>query len=34
MTLIKLDDVGLKFQVRRAGRVSFKDYLLHGLFRR
>ena len=34
MTLIKLDDVGLKFQVRRAGRISFKDYLLHGLFRR
>lgn len=34
MTLIKLDDVGLKFQVRHAGRISFKDYLLHGLFRR
>ncbi len=34
MTLIKLDDVGLKFQVRRTGRISFKDYLLHGLFRR
>lgn len=34
MTLIKLNDVGLKFQVRTAGRISFKDYLLHGLFRR
>jgi ABC-type polysaccharide/polyol phosphate transport system ATPase subunit len=34
MTLIQLDDVGLKFQVRRCGRISFKDYLLHGMFRR
>lgn len=34
MTLIKLEDVGLKFRVRRAGRISFKEYLLHGLFRR
>jgi ABC-type polysaccharide/polyol phosphate transport system ATPase subunit len=33
MTLIQLDDVGLKFQVRRCGRISFKDYLLHGMFR-
>ena len=34
MTLIQLDDVGLKFQVRRSGRISFKEYLLHGMFRR
>ena len=34
MTLIQLDDVGLKFQVRRCGRISFKEYLLHGMFRR
>jgi ABC-type polysaccharide/polyol phosphate transport system ATPase subunit len=34
MTLIQLDDVGLKFQVRQFGRISFKDYLLHGMFRR
>ncbi len=34
MNLIQLEDVGLKFRVRRAGRISFKDYLLHGLFRR
>ena len=34
MSLIKLEDVGLKFHVRRAGRVSLKDYLLHGMFRR
>jgi ABC-type polysaccharide/polyol phosphate transport system ATPase subunit len=33
MTLIQLDDVGLKFRVRRCGRISFKDYLLHGMFR-
>jgi ABC-type polysaccharide/polyol phosphate transport system ATPase subunit len=33
MTLIHLDDVGLRFQVRRFGRISFKEYLLHGLFR-
>ncbi len=32
MTLIQLEDVGLKFQVRRSGRISFKDYLLKGLF--
>ena len=34
MTLIQLDDVGLKFKVRQFGRISLKDYLLHGLFRR
>ncbi len=33
MTLIHLDDVGLRFQVRRFGRISLKEYLLHGLFR-
>ncbi len=32
--LIELDDVGLMFRVRRFGRVSLKEYLLHGLFRR
>jgi ABC-type polysaccharide/polyol phosphate transport system ATPase subunit len=34
MSLIQLDDVGLRFRVRRFGRISFKEYLLHGLFRR
>ncbi|MBN1395920.1 MAG: ABC transporter ATP-binding protein [Pirellulales bacterium] len=34
MTLIKLEDVGLKFRVRRAGKAQLKDFLLHGLFRR
>ena len=34
MALIQLDDVGLRFQVRRFGRISFKEYLLHGMFRR
>jgi ABC-type polysaccharide/polyol phosphate transport system ATPase subunit len=34
MTLIQLDDVGLRFQVRRCGRISFKEYLLRGMFRR
>ena len=35
MSLIQLDNVGLRFQVRRSsGRTSLKDYLLHGLFRR
>jgi ABC-type polysaccharide/polyol phosphate transport system ATPase subunit len=33
MTLIHLDNVGLRFQVRRFGRISFKEYMLHGLFR-
>jgi ABC-type polysaccharide/polyol phosphate transport system ATPase subunit len=34
MNLIELQNVGLKFQVRQCGRISFKEYLLHGLFRR
>jgi ABC-type polysaccharide/polyol phosphate transport system ATPase subunit len=34
MSLIELDDVGLRFQVRRFGRISLKEYLLQGLFRR
>jgi ABC-type polysaccharide/polyol phosphate transport system ATPase subunit len=34
MNLIQLDQVGLRFQVRRFGRISLKEYLLHGLFRR
>jgi ABC-type polysaccharide/polyol phosphate transport system ATPase subunit len=34
MSLIQLTDVGLRFHVRQFGRISFKDYLLHGLFRR
>ncbi len=34
MSLIQLDNVGLRFHVRRFGRISFKEYLLHGMFRR
>jgi ABC-type polysaccharide/polyol phosphate transport system ATPase subunit len=34
MNLIKLDDVGLLFRVRRHGRISLKEYLLKGMFRR
>jgi ABC-type polysaccharide/polyol phosphate transport system ATPase subunit len=34
MSLIQLENVGLRFQVRRCGRVSLKDYILHGMFRR
>ncbi len=34
MSLIQLDDVGLRFNVRRFGRISFKEYMLQGLFRR
>jgi ABC-type polysaccharide/polyol phosphate transport system ATPase subunit len=34
MALIQLDDVGLRFKVRRFGRISLKEYLLQGLFRR
>lgn len=34
MTLIQLDNVGLRFQVRRFGRLSLKEYLLQGWFRR
>jgi ABC-type polysaccharide/polyol phosphate transport system ATPase subunit len=33
MSLIELQDVGLLFHVRRLGRISFKEYLLQGLFR-
>ena len=33
MSLIELNDVGLLFHVRRLGRISFKEYLLQGLFR-
>jgi ABC-type polysaccharide/polyol phosphate transport system ATPase subunit len=33
MNLIELNDVSLHFHVRRQGRTSLKDYLLHGLFR-
>ena len=34
MTMINLENVGLVFHVRRHGRISLKEYLLHGLFRR
>ncbi len=34
MNLIELDDVGLLFHVRRLGRISLKEYLVNGLFRR
>ncbi len=34
MSLIQLDDVGLRFHVRQLGRISLKDYILHGFFRR
>jgi ABC-type polysaccharide/polyol phosphate transport system ATPase subunit len=34
MTLVELDDVGLLFRVRRHGRVSLKEYIVNGLFRR
>ncbi len=34
MTLIELDNIGLVFHVRRHGRVSLKEYLVNGLFRR
>jgi ABC-type polysaccharide/polyol phosphate transport system ATPase subunit len=34
MTLIQLDDVSLKFTVRCHGRISLKEYLLQGRFRR
>jgi ABC-type polysaccharide/polyol phosphate transport system ATPase subunit len=33
MCLVELQDVGLLFRVRRLGRISFKEYLLQGLFR-
>ena len=34
MAVIQLDDVGLTFRVRRHGRISLKEYLLHGFYRR
>jgi ABC-type polysaccharide/polyol phosphate transport system ATPase subunit len=34
MTLIQLEDVSLKFTVRCHGRISLKEYLLQGRFRR
>jgi len=34
MSLIQLTDVGLRFRVRRFGRISLKEYLLQGFFRR
>jgi ABC-type polysaccharide/polyol phosphate transport system ATPase subunit len=34
MSLIQLDDVGLRFHVRCFGRISLKEYLLKGFFRR
>lgn len=33
MSLIELDDVGLRFHVRRQRRMSLKEYLLHGWYR-
>src|SRR3990172_10901653 len=34
MCLIQLDDVGLRFNVRCFGRISLKEYLLKGFYRR
>jgi ABC-type polysaccharide/polyol phosphate transport system ATPase subunit len=34
MPLIQLDQIGLRFQVRCFGRISLKEYLLKGFFRR
>ncbi len=34
MMLIELDDIGLVFHVRRHGRISLKEYIVSGLFRR
>jgi ABC-type polysaccharide/polyol phosphate transport system ATPase subunit len=34
MSLIQLDEVGLRFNVRCFGRISLKEYLLKGFFRR
>jgi len=34
MHFIELEDIGLLFRVRQYGRISFKEYLLRGLFRR
>ena len=32
MTLIRLDDVSLMFNIRQRGRISLKEYLLNGTF--
>ncbi len=34
MNLIELNQIGLRFKVRRLGRISLKEYLLQALFRR
>ncbi len=34
MALIELNNVGLTFRVRSYGRITFKEYLLKGMFRR
>ncbi len=34
MALIDLDKVGLTFRVRTYGRITFKEYLVKGMFRR
>jgi ABC-type polysaccharide/polyol phosphate transport system ATPase subunit len=34
MPLIELDQIGLRFKVRCFGRISLKEYLLQGFFRR
>jgi ABC-type polysaccharide/polyol phosphate transport system ATPase subunit len=34
MSLVNLDNVELVFQVRRYGRISLKEYIVSGLFRR
>lgn len=34
MAQIKLDNIGLTFHVRRHGRMSLKEYLVRGMFRR
>jgi len=34
MALVRLEDVELVFNMRRFGRISLKEYLLSGLFRR
>jgi ABC-type polysaccharide/polyol phosphate transport system ATPase subunit len=34
MSLIELNDLGLIFHVRRYGRISLKEYLVNGLFRK
>src|SRR3974377_2186514 len=34
MSLIELDDVSLLFRVRCHGRISLKEYVVHGMFYR